>query len=179
MYLTGILVISVYLLVLYIAVAGRLWCGCAGPQSVRTEIFLWLEKLTDGELSVRMRRAPGVWTAERIVRKAAKQVLWIAVALWTGFSLDGYFTPIRPLAAGVIHSDLSSWEHFWTFFYALATYGYAGFMPAPRIPFKEDAVRDRGSLAYLAESGKIENMFRKSVQALHGPHDCQCRWLHH
>lgn len=75
MYLTGILVISVYLLVLYIAVAGRLWCGCAGPQSVRTEIFLWLEKLTDGELSVRMRRAPGVWTAERIVRKAAEQVL--------------------------------------------------------------------------------------------------------
>jgi cytochrome c oxidase accessory protein FixG len=54
--------------------------------------------------------------------------MWIAVALWTGFTFVGYFTPIKELGRELIQMNMSSWETFWTFFYGFATYGNAGFM---------------------------------------------------
>ena len=127
-YLTGILVIAAYSLFLFTAVAGRLWCGYACPQTVYTEMFLWLEKVTEGDRSARMRRDSGPWNAEKLGRKLAKQVSWISLALWTGFSFVGYFSPIRELGGEFLRWQLGSWEIFWTFFYAFATYGNAGFM---------------------------------------------------
>jgi cytochrome c oxidase accessory protein FixG len=127
-YLTGILVISAYSLFLFTAVAGRLWCGYACPQTVYTEMFLWLEKLAEGDRSMRMRRDAAPWSLERFARKTAKQLMWITLALWTGFTFVGYFTPIHVLATEFIEWNLGSWEIFWTFFYAFATWGNAGFM---------------------------------------------------
>ena len=127
-YLTGILVIAAYSLFLFTAVAGRLWCGYACPQTVYTEMFLWLEKLAEGDRSMRMRRDAGPWNLEKFGRKAWKQSMWIALALWTGFTFVGYFTPIHVLAGEFAQWNLGSWEIFWTFFYAFATYGNAGFM---------------------------------------------------
>ena len=127
-YLTGILVISALSLFLFTAVAGRLWCGYACPQTVYTEIFLWLEKKTEGDRSARMRRDAAPLSVEKVWRKSAKHFLWLAVALWTGFTFVGYFTPIHELGREVIQLNMSSWEVFWTFFYGFATYGNAGFM---------------------------------------------------
>ncbi|MGB2883036.1 MAG: 4Fe-4S binding protein, partial [Rhodoferax sp.] len=76
-YLTGILVISAYSLFLFTAVAGRLWCGYACPQTVYTEIFLWLEKLAEGDRSARMRRDAGPWNAQKMGRKAGKHAMWL------------------------------------------------------------------------------------------------------
>ena len=127
-YLTGILVISALSLFLFTAVAGRLWCGYACPQTVYTEIFLWLEKKTEGDRSARMRRDAGPWSADKVGRKTLKHFLWLAVALWTGFTFVGYFTPIHELGREFVQLNMSSWETFWTFFYGFATYGNAGFM---------------------------------------------------
>lgn len=127
-YLTGILVISALSLFLFTAVAGRLWCGYACPQTVYTEMFLWLEKITEGERSARMRLDAAPWGLEKIARKAAKNFLWIAVALWTGFTFVGYFSPIRELGGDFIQRNLSGWQAFWIFFYGFATYGAAGYM---------------------------------------------------
>ncbi|WP_425353627.1 cytochrome c oxidase accessory protein CcoG [Rhodoferax aquaticus] len=127
-YLTGLLVISAFSLFLFTAVAGRLWCGYACPQTVYTELFLWLEKLTEGDRSARMRRDAGPWTAEKLARKFGKHLLWLALALWTGFTFVGYFTPIHELGAEFLQLSLGPWENFWVFFYGFATYGNAGFM---------------------------------------------------
>ena len=127
-YLTGILVVSALSLFLFTAVAGRLWCGYACPQTVYTEIFLWLEKLTEGDRSARIRRDASPWSFDTLWRKGAKNFLWLAVALWTGFTFVGYFTPIRELGGDFLARNLSSWQTFWVFFYALATYGAAGYM---------------------------------------------------
>lgn len=127
-YLTGILVISAFSLFLFTAVAGRLWCGYACPQTVYTEIFLWLEKFAEGDRSARMRRDAAPWSLDKLGRKASKHFLWIAVALWTGFTFVGYFTPIKELGREFIQMNMSSWETFWTLFYGFATYGNAGFM---------------------------------------------------
>jgi cytochrome c oxidase accessory protein FixG len=61
-------------------------------------------------------------------KKFAKHAAWIAVALWTGFTFAGYFTPIATLARDLVDFKLGPWQTFWIFFYAFATYGMAGFM---------------------------------------------------
>ena len=127
-YLAGLLVISALSLFLFTAVAGRLWCGYACPQTVYTEIFLWIEKKVEGDRSARLRRDGQPWSIERLFRKSAKHFLWLAVALWTGFTFVGYFTPIKELGLEFVQMSMSSWEVFWTFFYGFATYGNAGFM---------------------------------------------------
>lgn len=127
-YLTGVLVISALSLFLFTAVAGRLWCGYACPQTVYTEIFLWIEKKVEGDRSARLRRDAQPLSVDRFMRKSAKHFLWLAVALWTGFTFVGYFTPIKELGQEFIQMSMSSWEVFWTFFYGFATYGNAGFM---------------------------------------------------
>ena len=127
-YLTGILVISALSLFLFTAVAGRLWCGYACPQTVYTEIFLWIERKMEGDRAAQMRRDGQPWSLDRLWRKGGKHLLWLAVALWTGFTFVGYFTPIKVLGMEFVQMNMSSWEAFWTFFYGFATYGNAGFM---------------------------------------------------
>jgi cytochrome c oxidase accessory protein FixG len=127
-YLTGLLVISALSLFLFTAIAGRLWCGYACPQTVYTEIFLWIEKRVEGDRSARMRRDALPWSAHTLARKSTKHGLWLALALWTGFTFVGYFTPVRELGSELVHGSLSSWEMFWVLFYGMATYGNAGFM---------------------------------------------------
>ena len=127
-YLTGLLVLSAYGLFFFTAVGGRLWCGYACPQTVYTEIFLWVEHHIEGERGARMKRDAGPWTAAKIWRKSAKHAVWIVIGLWTGFTFVGYFTPITGLWQDSIAFQLGPWEGFWVFFYGFATYGNAGWM---------------------------------------------------
>lgn len=127
-YLTAILIISALSLFLFTAVAGRLWCGYTCPQTVWTEVFLWIERRIEGDRARRMRLAVSPWNAEKIFKKAAKHFVWIVFAAWTGFTFVGYFTPIRDLAMAVPAFALGPWETFWIGFYSMATYGNAGFL---------------------------------------------------
>ena len=127
-YLTAILIISALSLFLFTAIAGRLWCGYTCPQTVYTEIFIWIERKIEGDRATRMKLDAAAMSPEKLARKGAKHFVWIAFALWTGFTFVGYFTPIRELWAAVMSYSLSPWEMFWVCFYGFATYGNAGFM---------------------------------------------------
>ena len=127
-FLTGLLVISALSLFLFTAIAGRLFCGYACPQTVYTEIFMWIERWVEGDRPQRMRLDKQDLSARKVGLKALKHGLWIALALWTGFTFVGYFTPIHTLLGKVGGFALGPWETFWVFFYALATYGNAGWM---------------------------------------------------
>lgn len=126
-YLTGLLIISALALFLFTAVAGRLWCGFACPQTVYSEIFMWIEHKVEGDRSARIRLDQSGWTLEKVWRKTLKQFLWIAIALWTGFTFVGYFVPIRELAGELLALE-GGWQIFWVLFYGFATYGNAGYM---------------------------------------------------
>lgn len=126
-YLTGLLIISALSLFLFTAVAGRLWCGFACPQTVYTEIFIWIEHKIEGDRSARLRLDASSWTLEKTWKKSLKQVLWVAISLWTGFTFVGYFVPIRELGAELIAVQ-GPWQIFWVLFYSFATYGNAGFL---------------------------------------------------
>ncbi|MCC2973678.1 cytochrome c oxidase accessory protein CcoG [Massilia sp. IC2-476] len=127
-YLAALLILCAYGLFLVTAVAGRVWCGFACPQTVYTEIFLWIERKFEGARSARIRLDRQPWTVEKIARKGGKHAAWGLVALWTGFTFVGYFTPVRSLGGGIASFGLGPWETFWVLFYALATYGNAGWL---------------------------------------------------
>jgi cytochrome c oxidase accessory protein FixG len=127
-FLTALLVISALSLFLFTAVAGRLWCGYACPQTVYTEMFMWIERKIEGDRTRRMQLDKAPWSARKLVLKSAKQAAWIAIAAWTGFTFVGYFTPIDTLAHKLVTASLGPWEGFWILFYGGATYGNAGYL---------------------------------------------------
>jgi cytochrome c oxidase accessory protein FixG len=127
-YLTALLVIAACALFLFTAIAGRLWCGYACPQTVYTNVFLWIERRIEGERTARMRLDRASMSASKLGLKTAKHAAWLALALWTGYTFVGYFSPIRDLGVRIVALDAGPWETFWVLFYGLATYGNAGFM---------------------------------------------------
>ncbi len=127
-YLTGLLILSALSLFLFTAVAGRLWCGYACPQTVYTEIFMWVESWLEGDHVARKKLDASPWNAAKLKKRGLKHLVWFVIALWTGFTFVGYFTPIKTLAVEVASLGLGPWETFWIFFYAFATWGNAGFM---------------------------------------------------
>lgn len=127
-YLAVLLVISALALFLFTAIAGRLFCGYACPQTVYTEIFMWIERRIEGDRIARIRLDGDPWSLRKLRLKATKHFLWVLIALWTGFTFIGYFAPIRELGGEVLALSLGPWQAFWMLFYAFATWGNAGFM---------------------------------------------------
>ena len=127
-FLTALLVISALSLFLFTAVAGRLWCGFTCPQTVYTEMFMWIERKIEGDRTRRMQLDNAPWSGRKLVLKGSKHGVWIAIALWTGFTFVGYFTPIRTLAGELATLSLNPWQTFWILFYGGATYGNAGYL---------------------------------------------------
>jgi cytochrome c oxidase accessory protein FixG len=127
-YLAVLLMLAALALFFFTAVAGRLWCGFACPQTVYTHIFLWIERHTEGNHHARKRLDEGRWRFEKLARKASKHGLWLGLSLWTGFTFVGYFTPIQTLAAALPTLGLGPFEVFWVLFYSLATYANAGYL---------------------------------------------------
>src|SRR5690606_4316305 len=85
-YLSWLLIMAALLLFFVTALVGRVWCGYACPQTVWTEIFVWMERLTEGSFQKRIKLDRGPWTREKVLRKGAKQVLWVGFSVWTGLT---------------------------------------------------------------------------------------------
>ena len=127
-YLTFLLALAALVLFFFTALAGRLWCGYACPQTVWTEAFLAIERFVEGDRRNQIKLDGSPWGPAKLRKKALKHMLWAAFALWTGFTFVGYFTPITDLSARAVSLDLGPWETFWVVFYGFATWGNAGFM---------------------------------------------------
>jgi polyferredoxin len=128
LFLALLLIIAALALFFFTALAGRLFCGYACPQTVWTEVFLWMERWTEGDRAKRMRLDAAPWTRDKVLRKGAKHALWALFALWTGFTFVGFFTPIADLGARLASLSWGGWETFWVLFYGFATWGNAGFL---------------------------------------------------
>jgi len=127
-YLTLLLIISALSLFFFTALAGRLWCGYACPQTVWTEAFLWIERRIEGTRPQQMKRDKESMSLKKFRVKAVKHLIWIAFSLLTGLTFVGYFSPMRELAVNFVNWNLGPWETFWIFFYGFATYGNAGWL---------------------------------------------------
>jgi cytochrome c oxidase accessory protein FixG len=127
-FLTWLLILAALSLFFFTAVAGRLWCGYACPQTVWTDAFVWMERITEGNRQQRIKLDNAPWSINKLWRKTAKQVLWLSFGLFTGYTFVGYFTPIDELFKALTRFSAGPWETFWVLFYGFATYGNAGYL---------------------------------------------------
>lgn len=128
LFLALLLIISAYALFFFTAIAGRLWCGYACPQTVYTEIFMWIEQKIEGDHNKRQKLDKAPMSAEKLLRRGAKFLAWGVVALWTGFTFVAYFSPLDELVAAVSNFSFGPWELFWILFYSGFTFLFAGVM---------------------------------------------------
>jgi cytochrome c oxidase accessory protein FixG len=174
------LIIAAFTLFFVTALAGRVWCGFACPQTVWTELFVRIEYLIEGDRNKRIKLDKASWSFNKIRTRGLKILLWLILALWTGFTFVGFFSPIRELMINVMHWTLGPWETFWIFFYALATYGNAGFLReqvckhmCPYARF-QSAMFDRDTLiiSYDVERGEPRVGGKKKREEIENPGDC-------
>ncbi|MNQ26100.1 Ubp3 associated protein Bre5 [compost metagenome] len=128
MLLSWLLIICAFGLFFITVFAGRVWCGYTCPQSVWTWVYMWAEKVTEGDRNQRMKLDKQPMSAEKFLRKAAKHSIWLGVALLTALTFVGYFTPIRQLTVDLFTFNIDGWALFWVGFFTLATYGNAGWL---------------------------------------------------
>jgi len=171
-YLALLLIILAISLFFFTAIAGRVWCGFACPQTVWTEAFTWIERALEGDRNKRIKLDKAPWTFNKIWRKTAKQFLWITLSLFTGYTFVGYFVEIRTLSGNFLALTAGPWEWFWVLFYGFATYGNAGFMReqvckymCPYARF-QSAMFDKDTLviAYDEERGEPRGARRRGAE---------------
>ncbi len=180
-YLAVMLILAGLLLFFVTAIAGRVWCGYACPQTVWTEAFLWIERKVEGSRMQQQKLDALPMNARKIRVKATKHFFWIAFSAWTGFTFVGYFSPIVELGHNLLTFKLGPWETFWVFFYGFATYGNAGFMReqvckymCPYARF-QSAMFDKDTLiiSYLPQRGEPRGSRKRSAdKAALGVGDC-------
>lgn len=127
-YLALLLIVAALALFFVTALAGRVWCGYACPQTVWTEAFLWIERKVEGSRPQQMKLDKQSSSFRKIRIKTTKHVIWLIFSLFTGLVFVGYFSPIRELSINLFTFNTGPWETFWVYFYALATYGNAGWL---------------------------------------------------
>jgi cytochrome c oxidase accessory protein FixG len=127
-YLALLLIISAYGLFLFTAIGGRLFCGYACPHTLFTELSLWVEEKIEGNHSARIKLDQQPMNPRKFMLKTAKHAVWLLIAVWTGFTFVGYFTPVRTLVAELADFSFGPWEICWIFLYGGLAYFAAGFL---------------------------------------------------
>ena len=126
--LSAILMIAAFGLFFITVVAGRVWCGYSCPQSVWTWIFMWVEKVTEGERHQRIRLDAAPWSLNKLLRRSAKHGLWLAISLATAIGFIGYFIPVRELVGDLLSWQVGATTAFWLLCFTAATYFNAGWL---------------------------------------------------
>lgn len=128
MLLSWLLIILAFTLFFVTVFAGRLWCGYACPQFVWTWLFIWAERIAEGDRNQRMKLDKSNMSASKLRKKAVKHFLWLIIAITSAIAFVGYFSPIRQLVQDVANFSLGPWEMWWIGFIAVATYANAGWL---------------------------------------------------
>ena len=126
--LSALLIIAAFGLFAITVFAGRVWCGYTCPQSTWTWLFMWCEKITEGDRNQRIKLQASPWSLNKIMRRTLKHTLWLAISVLTALTFVGYFTPIRPLAMELLTLEMAGVSLFWVLFFTGATYINAGWL---------------------------------------------------
>ena len=116
LFLSGLLILAALSLFFFTALAGRLWCGYACPQTVWTEVFMWIENAIEGTRGQQMKRDQAPMNPAKFARKFLKHAVWLIFSLHTGYTFVGYFTPLEILTEETFSNTLGGWELFWIIF---------------------------------------------------------------
>ena len=178
-YVTGILVLSALGLFLATALAGRVWCGYACPQTVWTDLTVLVERLWQGDRSARIRLAKAPWSFGKAFRLLGTRLTWLSIALLTGVTFVFYFRDAPTIASELWHGNAHSLAYIAIGIVAFMTYMLGAvareqmciyMCPWPRI---QGAMFDADSLlvTYRGFRGEPRGAHRKG-QSWDGRGDC-------
>lgn len=126
--LAFLLIIAAFGLFMVTVFAGRVWCGYTCPQTVWTQMFVWLETRFEGPRHKRIRLDAAAWSPAKVLRKGGKHLSWSALAFLTGLTFVGYFTPIKDLPADFVTGQAHFHAYLWILVFGVLTYLNAGWM---------------------------------------------------
>lgn len=126
--LSAILIVCAFGLFFLTVLAGRVWCGYTCPQSVWMWIFMWVEKVTEGDRNQRIKLDRAPISLTKFFKRTQKHILWLLISLATAVTFVGYFTPIRELVSDLVTFEVGGQALFWVFFFTAATYLNAGWL---------------------------------------------------
>jgi len=178
-FITGLLVISALALFLVTALFGRLWCGYACPQTVWTDLFIYVERAFEGDRNARMRLDAAPWSFDKLWRKTGKHLTWLAIGFATGGAWIFYFHDAPTLIGDYWVGQAPATAYVFSLLLTATTYVFAGHMreqvciymcPWPRI---QGAMLDHHSLqvTYRYDRGEPRGAHKKG-QAWDGRGDC-------
>ena len=124
--LTGLLMLAAFVLFFVTAMAGRVWCAYACPQTVWTDLFMMIERWFEGDRHRRVRLDEAPWTVSKLVRKGGKHGTWLLVSLLTGGAWVLYFTDAPTFVQDALVGDIPFAAGFWVLFLTTSTYILAG-----------------------------------------------------
>ena len=124
--LAGLLILGAISLFLVTSLFGRLWCGYTCPQTVWTDLFMWVERLIEGDRNERMQRDAAPLNADTIARKCLKHVIWVGIAFWTGGAWIMYYVDAPTVTVSFWVGSASAQVYFFTGLFTLTTYLLAG-----------------------------------------------------
>ncbi|SOC10781.1 cytochrome c oxidase accessory protein FixG [Stappia indica] len=127
-YLTGLLILAAMALFLMNAVAGRIWCGYLCPQTVWTDLFLWVERQIEGDRRERMLLDAERWSVAKVLQKLSKHTLWLMIAWWTGGAWVLYFADAPTLVKSLATGEAPFSAYLWIGILTFTTYALAGHM---------------------------------------------------
>ena len=178
-YLTGLLIMAAVGLFLATSLAGRIWCGYACPQTVWTDLYMWVERKIEGDRSERIRLDKGPWTGSKAMKKIAKHSSWLVIAFLTGGAWAMYFTDAPTLVYNLFHFQLDSQSIFFISLLTFTTYLLGGWAreqvctymcPWPRF---QSAMIDEDSLIVTYEGWRGEPRgAKRKDQSWEGRGDC-------
>ncbi len=120
--LSWLLMIAAFSLFFFTVWGGRLWCGYACPQTVWTRAYVWLEYFIEGDRNQRIRLDRSRWNRTKMIRRALKQLAWIALSFLIALTAVGHFTPIRQLVSDLFSLELGFVQAFWLLLVAAFSY---------------------------------------------------------
>jgi len=125
-YLTGLLVLAAIGLFAATSLFGRVWCGFTCPQTVWTDLFMWVERVIQGDRNARIKLDQQPWTGEWVQKKVMTHAAWLAIAAATGGAFIMYFNDALTMTPQffTLQADISNYFFFGLF--TLTTYLLAG-----------------------------------------------------
>ncbi len=126
-FLVGILIFCALLLFLFTSLLGRVWCGYCCPQTVWTDLFIWVERIFQGDRNTRMRRDKFPYNFSTIWRKSFTHIVWLLISLITGGAWVFYFNDAPTLFDQIINFDVPRTVLGWVLALTFSTYFMAGF----------------------------------------------------
>lgn len=90
-YITGILIIAAVSLFLVTALFGRAWCGYSCPQTVWTDLFIFVERMIEGDRNARLKLDKAPMSTSKLTKRVTKHFIWLVIGVLTGGAWVFYF----------------------------------------------------------------------------------------